>query len=40
MKYKVRNLLKHLVTLKLKDMHEYSGYPEEIMDFDVESDDL
>jgi hypothetical protein len=39
-KYKVTALLKHLVTLKLKDMHEYSGYPEQIMEFDVESDDL
>ena len=39
-KYKVTNLLKLLVTVKLKDMHENSDYPKEIMDFDVESDDL
>ena len=40
-KYKVKELLKLLVNIKLKDMHEYSVYPEEIMtSFDVETDDL
>ena len=37
-KYNVKNLTKLIVGVFLKELHEYSGYPEEIQNFDMESD--
>ena len=37
-KYNVSELQKLLIPVFLRDLHEYCGFPEEIMDFDPESD--
>jgi hypothetical protein len=39
-KYNVREFIKFLIKIELEDLHLNCGYPKEIMDFNVDSDDI
>mmetsp|Transcript_1328 Transcript_1328/g.1717 ORF Transcript_1328/g.1717 Transcript_1328/m.1717 type:complete len:85 (+) Transcript_1328:14-268(+) len=39
-KYDIQAVTKLIIEAGLKDLHEHAGYPEEIMDFNMDSDDL